>query len=188
MVTTTELVTWPNTLAETLEADMHWSQGEGYWEADRPELKPTVHARATSALDFLERFAGSDSQWSIRAQQMFDSHGHHQSMESGARALADILRAWIAQVDNGIVAPRNIEAQSARAVASMDLMEQVRVLVDDKPIHPAAPVVLAGAALEVALRSAIDQLDLKLTERPDHCRRQAAPYGACIVGSRRQGR
>lgn len=87
-------------------------------------------------------------------------------MESGARALADILRAWIAQVDDGTVAPRNIEAQSARAVASTDLMEQVRVLVDDKTIHPAAPVVLAGAALEVALRSAIDQLDLKLTERP----------------------
>jgi len=33
-------------------------------------------------------------------------------------------------------------------------------------VHPAAPVVLAGAALEVALRSAIEELQLTLTERP----------------------
>ena len=31
---------------------------------------------------------------------------------------------------------------------------------------PAAPIVLAGAALEVALRSAVDELQLTLTERP----------------------
>jgi hypothetical protein len=45
-------------------------------------------------------------------------------------------------------------------------MEQVRALADDKGVHPAAPIVLAGAALEVALRSAIDELQLTLTERP----------------------
>ena len=45
-------------------------------------------------------------------------------------------------------------------------MEQVRALAEDKSIHPAAPIVLAGAALEVALRSAVDELQLALTERP----------------------
>jgi hypothetical protein len=44
-------------------------------------------------------------------------------------------------------------------------MGQVRVLAEDKGVHPAAPIVLAGAALEVALRSAVDELQLTLTER-----------------------
>jgi hypothetical protein len=45
-------------------------------------------------------------------------------------------------------------------------MEQVRVLASDRSVHAAAPIVLAGAALEVALRSAVDELQLVLTERP----------------------
>lgn len=149
---------------------MHWKQGDagygGYWQADRPELKSVIRARATSALDFLQRFAGSDSQWSRRAQQVFDGHGDRESMESGARAIADILREWAHQVVGGTYVPRLVEAQGARVIASTDLMDQVRVLVDDKSIHPAAPIVLAGAALEVALRSATEELGLELTERP----------------------
>jgi hypothetical protein len=87
-------------------------------------------------------------------------------MPSGARALGDVLREWAAAVDAGIAVPRHVEALGARAVASIDLMEQVRVLAEDKNVHPAAPIVLAGAALEVALRSAVDELQLALTERP----------------------
>jgi hypothetical protein len=81
-------------------------------------------------------------------------------------ALGDVLRAWADAVKAGIVVPRQVEAQGARAVASTELMEQVRVLAEDTSVHPAAPIVLAGAALEVALRSAVDELQLALTERP----------------------
>lgn len=97
---------------------------------------------------------------------MFDNNGEGQSMESGARALAEVLRAWTAQVEAGVLVPRYIEAHGARKVASTDLMEQVRLLAEDGTIHPAAPIVLAGAALEVALRSAVEELELDLAERP----------------------
>jgi hypothetical protein len=40
-------------------------------------------------------------------------------------------------------------------------MEQVRILNKDKAVHPVAPIVLAGAALEIALRSAIEELGLE---------------------------
>ena len=53
-----------------------------------------------------------------------------------------------------------------RAVASTDIMEQVRALAADRTVHPAAPIVLAGAALEIALRSAVDELQLTLAGRP----------------------
>lgn len=55
-----------------------------------------------------------------------------------------------------------MDASSIRAVASTDLMEQVRALVKDTAVHPAAPIVLAGAALETALRGAVDEADLTL--------------------------
>lgn len=35
------------------------------------------------------------------------------------------------------------------------------MLNEDKTVHPAAPIVLAGAALEIALRSAIEELSLE---------------------------
>jgi hypothetical protein len=144
---------------------MSWYQSGGYeyWTSSS-QNKPVIHARAIAALDFLERFAGHDSQWAIRGHEVFDKNS--ESMASGARALGDVLRAWADAVTAGVVVPRLVEAQGARTVASTDLMEQVHVLAEDRSVHPAAPIVLAGAALEVALRSAVDELQLVLTERP----------------------
>lgn len=165
MPTTDELVQWAQDHAKVLERDMNWYQSAGYeyWTSS-PQKQPVIRARAIAALDFLERFAGHDSQWAIRGHEAFDKNG--KSMESGARALADVLRAWADAVKAGIVVPRQVEAQGARAVASTDLMEQVRVLAEDRSVHPAAPIVLAGAALEVALKSAVDELQLTLSEKP----------------------
>jgi hypothetical protein len=163
--TTDELVQWGLRQAEVLEQEMAWTQVgiSEYWTSS-PSAKPRIRARAIAALDFLERFSGHDSQWAIRGHKVFDEN--RDSMESGARALGDVLREWAAAVTAGMVVPRQVEAQGARAVASIDLMEQVRVLAEDRTVHPAAPIVLAGAALEVALRSAVDELQLTLKERP----------------------
>ena len=166
MPTTDELVQWARNHANELEGDMVWYQDGSYeyWKPTSREAEPVIRTRAIAALDFLERYAGHDSQWTIRGHEVFDEDRH--SMASGARALGDVLRGWAAVVSAGIVVPRQVEAHGARAVASTDLMEQVRVLADDRNVHPAAPIVLAGAALEVALRSAVDELQLALTERP----------------------
>jgi hypothetical protein len=43
-----------------------------------------------------------------------------------------------------------------RIEAATDLMEQVQRFLDDKSVHPAAPIVLAGAALEELLRSMLN--------------------------------
>jgi hypothetical protein len=170
VATLDRLLDWALDHASELEADMKWVTGSsgtgGWWTAVEPELTPVIRARATSALAFLQTYAGPDSQWYIGAQRVFDSQGDHKSMESGARGIADVLRAWVAQVRDGITVPRLVEAQGARAIASTDLMEQVRALIEDRGVHPAAPMVLAGAALETALRSAVDELGLELVGSP----------------------
>jgi hypothetical protein len=166
MPTTDELVQWAQNHAKTLEQDMQWYQNGTYqyWKATSHEREAVIRARAIAALDFLERFAGHESQWAVGGHAVLETNTR--SMESGARELGDVLREWAAAVSAGIVVPRQVEAQGARTVASTDLMGQVRVLSEDRSVHPAAPIVLAGAALEVALRSAVDELQLVLTERP----------------------
>jgi hypothetical protein len=166
MLTTKELIDWAREHADQLERGMTshtGSSGRYYWTSGEAE-RPKIRARAIAALDFLERFAGHESQWAVRGHQVFDTQG--QTMETNARDLADVLREWAQAVKSGISVPRQAEEHSVRAVASTDLMEQVRALAVDKDVVPAAPIVLAGAALEVALRSAADELQLTLAERP----------------------
>ncbi|MCP5029396.1 MAG: hypothetical protein GY929_24255 [Actinomycetia bacterium] len=45
-------------------------------------------------------------------------------------------------------------------------MEQVQRLLDDRGIHPAAPIMLTGAALEQALRGFVEDSELKVAGRP----------------------
>jgi hypothetical protein len=169
MPTTGDLVKSAREYADALELDMAWTQahnsmsGRGFWTAT-DQGEPKVRGRMVAALEFLAQFAGRDSQWATRAHQIYEKKGD--TSAQAARNLASLLREWADAVQAGIFVPRQIEAQGARAVASTDLMEQVRVLAEDRNVHPAAPIVLAGAALEVALRSAVDELQLALTEKP----------------------
>lgn len=166
MPTTDELVQWAQNQANALEKDMVWTQvgTSQYWMPTSRDVESKIRARVIAALDFLDRFTGHDSQWTVRGRDVVD--GNMSSMSSGARALGDVLREWADAVASGIVVIPQAEAQGARAIASTDLMDQVRVLAEDRSVHPAAPIVLAGAALEVALRSAVDELQLTLTEKP----------------------
>ncbi|MEU4675079.1 hypothetical protein AB0F91_45860 [Amycolatopsis sp. NPDC023774] len=47
-----------------------------------------------------------------------------------------------------------------------DLMGQVRQLLEDGSVHPAAPIVLCGAALEIALRALAEAKNVAVEERP----------------------
>ena len=156
-------------LAADLQKDVRWQQGEyggGYWVADDPKLLARIRARAVAGIDFLERFSGAESPWTFGARNALANSGEKQSMESGARAVGDLLTAWTEQVRAGRLVPRTVEALGAREVAATDLMEQVRRLNSDPSVTPAAPIVLAGAALEVSLRSAIDQLGIVFDSKP----------------------
>jgi hypothetical protein len=166
MLTAADLVYWARECATRLEGDMVFRQSEyGYgwpwWEATSPGAKAKIRARAIAALDFLDRYAGPDSQWAVRGRAAFETNEQEHSMETGARELAAVLQAWADQVESGIVSIRQVEAQGARAVASSDLMEQVHELREERGVPAPVPIVLAGAALEVALRSATEELDLR---------------------------
>lgn len=79
--------------------------------------------------------------------------------------VADVLQSWQEYRRSGLAATPGVAVQ-ARVAAATDLMEQVQRLLDDRAVHPAAPIVLAGAALEEALRSLVIGGHLEVNGKP----------------------
>lgn len=74
------------------------------------------------------------------------------------------LLALLEMTEEGLIS-LPVEAE-ARVYAANDLMEQVETLLQDRRVHPAAPVMLAGAALEEFLRSLVVTHDAKPKGKP----------------------
>ena len=100
-----------------------------------------------------------------RAEISYENHGQRQSIESGARALAPMLRAWAEQVEAGVIDIVGTLERAEIEAVSTDVMGQVRRLLEDRDSHPAAAIMLCGAALEVALRAAVEVHGLEVAER-----------------------
>jgi len=98
------------------------------------------------------------------AEGVFHTRGGP-SADNALRRVADVLEAWVQFVQDGLEAVPSFRVR-ARMEAATDLMEQVQQLLDDSNTHPAAAVVLAGAALEEFLRSRVDAVAALLTGRP----------------------
>lgn len=162
-----ELAERARDLAEEIRADLRYERRDGdgfggFWTLKTEELEGVVIARAASALGFLSQYAGSESEWFMRARIAWESKGDNTSLATGAYAVSGNLELWAADVDRGLTVLPGMDASSIRSVASTDLMEQVRALVKDATVHPAAPIVLAGAALETALRGAVEEAELTI--------------------------
>lgn len=154
-------------LADDLEKDLTWvGASRGHWQATDGQLLSVIMARATGALEFLRQYTGESSSWTLRANAIYDSNGDRQSMESGARAVGDVLRAWVDQVEAGAAEIVGSRSWDEVGVVSTDLMEQVRRLLEDRDVHSAAPIFLCGAALEIALRATAEAKHLTLEVKP----------------------
>jgi hypothetical protein len=66
--------------------------------------------------------------------------------------VAGALEEWVRFCEDGLATGLSFAAQ-ARVEAASDLMDQAEQLLQDAAIHPAAPAMLIGAALEELLRS-----------------------------------
>ena len=82
------------------------------------------------------------------------------------RAIGDLLRGWAEQVGRGVVEIVGERVRGEISGARIDLMEQVRQLLLDPNVHPAAPIVLCGAALEIALRAVAQASNVTVEDRP----------------------
>ena len=102
---------------------------------------------AAAALEFLRQWAPGEL---YRAAN--DALDTSASASTYLARLAGILDRYVDACESGLLTDLPYEVRS-RVEAATDLMEQVELLLTDPGLHAAAPVVLAGAALEETLRS-----------------------------------
>jgi hypothetical protein len=161
-----DVLNYARQLADELDKDMKWEPRDhqgygGCWKARDETLAPKIAARVVSALDFFRQYAGEGSLWTARATAVYQNEE-----EAGTQAVGELLRAWADQVDAGITEVAGSRAWAEIGVASTDVMGQVRRLLTDPKNHPAAAIVLCGAALEMALRAVVDARGLAQPSRP----------------------
>jgi hypothetical protein len=118
-----------------------------------PNFSESDPGEAAAGLEFLRRVAGEDSEF-YRAARHAQTGGVYYSVRAIWRSTAQALADW-ARVAEARVLERP-PALSFRLDAATDLMEQVQTLLTDTGVHSAAPVMLAGAALEEALRGLVE--------------------------------
>jgi hypothetical protein len=108
--------------------------------------------------EFLRLYAGSKTAF-YKAATEAQGWGHDQGQTLGA-----VLDNFIAFVRAGLHAEITPERRAQLDVVS-DFLGQAHALLDEKGIHPAAPAVLAGAALEEFLRTWVEAEGLSIGSR-----------------------
>jgi hypothetical protein len=136
---------------------IEWAHAEARRLANAPRYPDSIvdsrvaKPEATAALEFLRtRAAGS------HFYQDADSYfsGPPTGGSTALKGVATNVEQWARFIEDGLAGALPSEAQ-VRVDAATDLTEQVQLLLDEPEVHPAAPVVLAGAALEEFLRSRV---------------------------------
>ena len=142
-----DLIGWARAEALTLRVraqDEDVTQGMGRAVEARP--------KAAAALEFLRVNAPDTSFYTAAYWELSESGSA--SAKNALRRVAELLEDWANYVEAGLAGALPFPAR-ARLTASTDLMEQVQQLLDDNQMHPAASIVLAGAALEEFLRARV---------------------------------
>ena len=109
------------------------------------------------AIDFLRKYAGEGSSFKDAANEISEAGVYRAWLHP--HNLADLLEHWCTYFETGLTNIQPFEVR-ARIVAATDIMDFVADLIRDRESHPAAPIVLAGAALEERLRALMDQIPL----------------------------
>lgn len=152
-MTRDELLDWARAEAARLQRRHQGAGNSGAGDSARP--------LAASALEFL-RLHARGTEFYASALATFETRLY---VVDALQRIASILEQWVEYVEAGLQAEASYETR-ARFDAATDLMEQVQVLLDDRSVHVAAPIVLAGAALEEALRGLVEQAEVTVVGKP----------------------
>jgi len=123
-------------------------------ESSRQSSGPGVLAEA---MEFLRVYAGEKSAF-LRHLSKVD---HSWADEYIIKYVVSNLEAFIRYVENGLLECVSIERKAQIDVVS-DFLDQANTLLGSKEVHPVAPTVIIGAALEEFLRNWIEEGGLSL--------------------------
>lgn len=108
--------------------------------------------------EFLRTFAGPNSSFYAETQRKITSY------DVLATSLVAVLKNYSDYIKAGL---RNAisPARQVQLDVVSDFLDQARILIESKGVHPAAPIVLIGATLEEFLRTWVESAGLALGQR-----------------------
>lgn len=118
---------------------------------------PAIRGVSAQITEFLKTM-GPRSSFLEAAQQTFGSVEHWRDN------LLEILSAFRSHLEAGLSGQVTPKRQAQIEIVS-DFLEQSRILLETKGVHPATPIVLAGATLEEFLRNWLEGDGLSLGSR-----------------------
>lgn len=119
---------------------------------------PAIRGVSAQITEFLKTFVGPRSSFLETAQQSYGS------VEHWRESLIEVLSAFRSHIEAGLSGQVSPKRQAQIEIVS-DFLEQSRILLETKDVHPATPIVLAGATLEEFLRNWVESDDLFLGGR-----------------------
>ena len=115
----------------------------------------------SKAKEFLRVYAGPKSEFFTGLDIAEKRYSH---TEDKAPALAEVLKAYVSYIEDGLLTGISPERKAQLDVVS-DFLEQAVRLLEDNSVHPAVPAVIIGATLEEYLRSWVEAENLSLGNR-----------------------
>lgn len=127
-------------------------------KANDPKIIDGVYSEIT---EFLRMYAPPKSEFlaSIRGY-----NPRNYSSDYAAKYIREILRSFVSYVEEGLLEGLSPERRAQIDVVS-DFLEQSQSLLNSSKVHPAAPIVLIGAALEEFLRNWVEANELSIGNR-----------------------
>lgn len=102
------------------------------------------------AKEFIGRYAGKESEFFKRLNDQIHNWNEYEMR------MRDVMDSFIEFTERGLLSKLSYEREVQIETVS-DLLDQANELLKDKKIHPAAPTVIIGAALEEFLRNWLEE-------------------------------
>lgn len=102
--------------------------------------------------EFLRTYDGPESQFLAAVKEL---NPNECGQDFAAEYLPGILRSYLEYVEAGLLQEVSPERRAQLDVVS-DFLEQAHSLLESKSVHPAAPAMIIGAALEEFLRTWVE--------------------------------
>lgn len=109
------------------------------------------------ATEFLRVYSGEKSAFFVHVNDI--NRGAPE--EDIKKHVISVLERFISYVESGLLGGISIERKAQIDVVS-DFLSQATILLDEREVHPAAPTVIIGAALEEFLRNWVEEIGLDL--------------------------
>lgn len=109
------------------------------------------------AIEFLQNYAGKKSSFYKNINKLNINELYKNSVRESAKGC---LEGFISHVENDLTNGISIERKVQLETVS-DFLEQATTLLNSSDIHPAAPAMIIGAALEEFLRNWVEELGIE---------------------------